>query len=308
MIILDIGIIGIGNMGKNHARIYSEMRGIDDIYIYDIDKKNSELYAKNIGATACKTIDELYGYIDAVSICTPTKYHLQSIKEAITYNTPFLVEKPICSNLKEAEEILEITPNHIVSGVGHIERFNPIIHEIKKILRKPIYVDIKRHNPNSSRITDSTIIEDLMIHDIDILFHTIFSNYPKYNLTCTGNEDTCSSTFLFANTPAHISASRKASKKVRNIYIEDEDFTIEGDFINQELYIYKRPQQYDIKNRIYTQENIVEKILINKIEPLREELSKFIWCISNHKSFPVSIEQATFNLSVCEYIKNNLME
>lgn len=303
---MKIGVIGVGNMGKNHARIYSEMRGVDDVYLFDLNRKTLEDVSKSVGGYQCKSIDQLLEEVDAVSICVPTKYHYDTIQEVIAYNTPFLVEKPVCSTAKEAEHIIEILPNHIVCGVGHIERFNPIVSEIKRLIKRPLYVDIRRHNPSSQRITDSTVIEDLMIHDIDILFNVIFSEYPKYSLECFGDEHICTASFKFGQVPAHVSTSRRSSKKVRSIYVEDENYTIEGDFMNQEMYVYRTPKQYQMKNYAYIQENVVDKVVVNKLEPLRVELSRFLGCIENHRAFPVTIEQAAFNLSVCEFIKAKL--
>jgi predicted dehydrogenase len=189
----------------------------------------------------------------------------------------------------------------LIVGVGHIERFNPIVKEIKRIIKNPLYVEIKRHNPASARITDSTIVEDLMIHDIDIVFNVLFQG--DYELYSGGNTDLCTALITFDSSIGSLSASRKASKKIRTVYIEEEDFTIEGDFMNQEIYVYRKPGKYGIENERYTQENIIEKVLVNKVEPLKEELKTFVRCVRKGEQFPITPEQALHNLRICEEIR-----
>lgn len=305
MISMKVGVIGIGNMGKNHVRIYSELKGVDDVYIYD--KNPDQAYNVKEYGIVCNTLDELFSNVDAVSICVPTSLHYEMIKEAIRQEVHFLVEKPLASTVKEGEKLLKmIEKADLISGVGHIERFNPIVEEIMKISKNPVYIEIKRHNPSSSRIQDSSVVEDLMIHDIDIVFN-VLTGAKNYRLFCGGGKDFSSVMILFNGTVVSLSASRIASKKIRSIYIEEEDYTVEGDFMNQEMYIYKKPAKYGMENEIYTQENIIEKVLINKVEPLKIELKTFVECIRKGKEFPVSMEQALFNLKVCEEIKREIL-
>lgn len=301
--IMNVGVIGVGSMGKNHARIYSELKGVDNLFLFDINKKSLEQISKMTNGIPCKNIDDLLSSCDAVSICVPTEFHNPTVKIAIANNTPFLVEKPFCSDYKEGNEIIEMLPNHLVAGVGHIERFNPIVSEIKQIIKKPIYIDVKRHNPTSSRIHGTSVVDDLMIHDIDIIFNVIFNGY-KYNIFSVCEDDVCTATIRFGSIPVNISASRKSSKKIRSIYIEEEDMTIEGDFMSQEIYVYKKPEIYDLRNERYIQENIVEKVVVNRVEPLRLELITFLRCIEEHREFPITLEDGLFNLYISEFIKN----
>jgi predicted dehydrogenase len=195
---------------------------------------------------------------------------------------------------------MKTAPEGITVGVGHIERFNPIVAEIKKIVKKPLYFEMKRHNPTSARVTGSSVVEDLMIHDIDILLHEFFPN--PCDIHSVGNADVMSVLMKCDNIPVVLSASRKASKKIRLLYIEDEDFTIEGDFMSQEVTIYRKPGQYRIEAQRYVQENIIEKVMVGKVEPLKRELEMFIDCVKKGKPFPITPEQAIRNLEFCEKI------
>ncbi len=208
------------------------------------------------------------------------------------------MEKPICATTREAQELLALRSEDQVFGVGHIERFNPIVPEIRRIIRKPLFVEMNRHNPASARAVEASVIEDLMIHDLDILQHVLFGHPGE--LSAAGSLDAASALFRFNTTAAFISASRKSSKKIRRIYIEEEDLTVEGDFMNQEVFTYYKPGKYGVENERYVQENIIEKVLVNKQEPLKLELSTFLDCAARGREFPVSPAQALLNMEICE--------
>jgi len=212
-----------------------------------------------------------------------------------------LMEKPLCATEKEARELYAHMDGSQVVGVGHIERFNPIVGEIRRIIRKPLFVEMNRHNPASSRPMEASVIEDLMIHDLDILQHVLFSD--EYDLSAAGSLDAASALFRFDSTSAFVSASRKSSKKIRRIYIEEEELTLEGDFMNQEVFTYYKPEHYGVENERYVQENIIEKVMVNKVEPLKVELATFLDCVKKGVPFPVTPEQAIRNLALCEEIK-----
>ncbi|UUX91804.1 Gfo/Idh/MocA family protein [Methanoplanus endosymbiosus] len=369
---MDVGVIGAGAMGRNHARVYSELKKVDSLYIYDTDEKAAgEVASKNEGI-ATSSLDELLGKVDAVSLCVPTPYHFDVAKEIFSADvgTDVLIEKPICHNSEAARELISLIPGHgnsdgddsicgnyyrnsdnddcsindtgnlrgPVVGVGHIERFNPIIKEIKEIIRDPLYVEIKRHNPASARVTGSSVVEDLMIHDIDIVLHSLFGQPDR--IEAFGTFDVCSLmmqydsghnlqsaqvggmqsmqgirggmqgvheqddayTYPLHNTPVYLSASRKSSRKIRTIHIEEEEFTLQGDFMTQELYIYWKPENYQIEAERYYQENIIEKVMVGKIEPLKTELSLFLECSEKRKPFPVTPEEGLGNLLFAEKV------
>lgn len=298
---MEVGVIGTGMMGRNHVRIYSELKSVTGLYLYDVNQQAAMSVALQNGAVPCATIGDLLKKVDALSICVPTQHHLETARQALETGVHVLIEKPICQSVKEAEQVLALIGKGQVVGVGQIERFNPIVSEIKRICRKPLYVEFNRHNPASTRITQSSIVEDLMIHDIDILRHVLFED--SYTLSAGGTGDVASALFRFGFTPAYLSASRKSSKKIRRIYIEEEDFTIEGDFMNQEIFTYYKPDKYHVENERYVQENIIEKVMVNKVEPLKVELQTFIECAKKGKPFPVSPEQAVADLQVCEEIQ-----
>ncbi|RWX73447.1 MAG: gfo/Idh/MocA family oxidoreductase [Candidatus Methanosuratincola subterraneus] len=302
---MDVGVIGVGVMGKNHLRIYSEMRGVGEVYAYDVDKNSLMKACNATNATPCDSLKSLLRKVDAVSICVPTKYHFETAKKVFESNINFLLEKPVTMTLKEGLELVKMAErlSHVVVGVGHIERFNPIVSEIKSLIDQPKLIEIKRHNPASSRITDSDITSDLMIHDIDIIWNYLFEKKQEKQLHSVGNQDVRKVVAEFDDCIVSLSASRISCKKIRNIVVECDKFTIEGDFMTQEVYLYKKPDKYQQDTTKYTQENIIEKVLINKVEPLKEELKVFLDSVRNSKAFPVTLEQGVSNIYLAKKIE-----
>ena len=166
---MDIGVIGTGVMGRNHVRVYSEMKAADSVTVFDLDTRVARDVAEQNNVEYAESMEELLRSVDAVSLCVPTPYHCKTAKEVLAAGVHMLIEKPICLTAAEGAELLPLIPDGCVVGVGHIERFNPIIAEIQRIVNDPLYMEINRHNPASARVTGSSVVEDLMIHDIDLV-------------------------------------------------------------------------------------------------------------------------------------------
>lgn len=296
---MDVGLIGVGVMGKNHARILSELKNVNSLHIYDVDTNTANSVGKQYSANVYDSLNDFVKNIDIIDICAPTKFHHSILEKTMVSNLPTFIEKPFCMNLKESYDIYKKLNKDVIYGVGHIERFNPIAYEIKKIIENPLYISTVRHNPSSTRITDVSVIEDLMIHDIDVIFNCIHK-YEIDECSCIGSKDIACANILSNSVPITLTASRKSSKKIRRIYIEEEDYTIEGDYMTQEVTIYHKPDKYGVTNEKYNQENIIEKVVVNKIEPLRVELNTFLNCVKTNTKFPITIKEAIYNLEICD--------
>lgn len=298
---MDVGVIGTGIMGQNHVRVYSEIKEVDSIVIFDVNKKQAEKVASQNNAEVADSYEDLFRRVDAVSLCVPTPFHYDVALQAINAGMNVLIEKPICLSSHEGKQLAESIPDDVIVGVGHIERFNPIVAEISQMISNPLYIELKRHNPTSSRITGSSVVEDLMIHDIDIMLHAL--GCSDISLQAKGNEDVAAALCTNEKTLIYLSASRKASKKIRMVHIEQEDMTIQGDFMAQEIYVYRKPEQYKVEHDRYVQENIVEKVLVAKQEPLRCELTSFLHSVKMNEPFLINPQEAIHNLELCEQIK-----
>ncbi|HQD27297.1 MAG TPA: Gfo/Idh/MocA family oxidoreductase [Methanoculleus thermophilus] len=302
---MDAGVIGTGVMGRNHVRVYSELKEVGMTYVYDLNTKAAEEVAATTGAEVCRSMEELLAKAECVSVVVPTPYHFKTAGEVIAAGVHTLIEKPLCLTSRECEQLIGQIPEGLTVGVGHIERFNPVVTEVARVVQNPLYVAFHRHNPASARVSGSSVVEDLMIHDIDVAFNVLFPE-REYTLTASGTGDVAAALAAFGRTPVYLSASRRSSKKVRSVYIEEEDRTIEGDFMTQEVYVYRKPEAYGQVNGLYRQENIIEKLLVNKVEPLKIELSTFIRAARDGKPFTVTPEQGLGNVRVCEAISWSL--
>jgi predicted dehydrogenase len=305
---MKVGVIGTGRMGRNHVRVYSDMRGVETVYLTDIDKESGKEVALGCGAEFVESVDELLSKVDAVSICTPTPTHYEMAKKAIEAKVHCLIEKPATANLEEGRSLIDLaSKQEKVIGVGHIERFNPIIGEMKKILKNPRYIEIRRHNPGSARITDTDVVTDLMIHDVDIVFNGLLDGKKEVRIIGAAGiknnkHDMATCLFGVEKCIIDISASRISSRKIRQIVAEDEEQTLIGDFMTQELFVYRNASMG--KSLIpYRQENITEKVLVSKVEPLREELRAFLNSAKDNKEFPVTVKEAVRAMEICEKIK-----
>ena len=194
------------------------------------------------GAIPCATIEDLLKKVDALSICVPTQYHLETAPAALETGVHVLIEKPICQSVKEAEQVLALIGKNQIVGVGQIERFNPIVPEIKRICRKPLYVEFNRHNPASTRITGSSVVEDLMIHDIDILRHVLFDD--TYTLSAGGPVTSHRHSSGLVLHP-HTSLPAGSRQKRYGVFIlRRKTSRSKADFMNQEIFTYYKPDKY----------------------------------------------------------------
>ena len=171
---MDAGVIGTGVMGRNHVRVYSELKEVGTTYVYDLNTKAAEEVAAATDAEVCRSMEELLRKADCVSACVPTPYHLQTAERVIAAGVHTLIEKPLCPTSRECEELIGQIPEGLTVGVGHIERFNPVVTEVARVVEDPLYVSFHRHNPASARVSGSSVVEDLMIHDVDIAFNVLF--------------------------------------------------------------------------------------------------------------------------------------
>ncbi|MFY9194255.1 MAG: Gfo/Idh/MocA family oxidoreductase [Methanoculleus sp.] len=298
---MDVGVIGAGTVGRNHARIYSGLKGVGTTYVYDIDDE----VAAATGAVVCRSREDLLKCVDCVSIAVPTPHRAKIAREAIAAGVHTLIEKPPCLSSIECERLAKLIPDDLVVGIDLVERFNPVITEIRDLIDDPHYVAFHRHNPASPRVTGNSVVTDLMMHDIDIVSHALFPG-ETCTIHASGTGDVAAALATFGRTPVYLSASRRAAKKVRLIYVEVEDRTIIGDLMTQEITIYHRPETYGQSGGLYHQENVIENLLVNKVEPLMIELETFLQAVREGTPFPVTIEQGLANLRICEAIYRDL--
>ena len=181
-----VAILGAGYMGQNHARVLSGLAGVKVVAICDIDLKKATDVAKQYKIKPYENIHKLLTNenLDAVFICLPTTLHFEAARLALKREIPTFIEKPICSTVQQARRLLNLLKDKKVPlMVGHIERFNPVVNEIKQRIKvgelgKIIKIHTQRLSPPPDRGQDVSAIVDLATHDIDIIHYLIEEKKP----------------------------------------------------------------------------------------------------------------------------------
>ncbi|MFH1799584.1 MAG: Gfo/Idh/MocA family oxidoreductase [Candidatus Omnitrophota bacterium] len=277
---LKVGVVGVGHLGKEHARIYRDLPEAELVGISDQDPAKAEK-AKELGTAYYKDPRELIGKVEAVSIATPTSTHYAVAKEFLKAGIHTLIEKPITLKLEEADELLDLArQKHCALQVGHIERHNPGFKRIEEIAKNIRFFEIHRLGPFTGRINDCGVVLDLMIHDLDIVLGLVKSEVASFDAigvnVLTPFEDIANVRMKFKNgAVADITASRLTFEKQRKIRIFQEDAYISLDYGAQSCKIFRKNGP----------EIAQETVDIEKAEPLKEELKFFLANIRSGKSF-----------------------
>ncbi|MFC1908882.1 Gfo/Idh/MocA family oxidoreductase [Chloroflexota bacterium] len=287
---LRAGVIGLGAMGRHHARIYSQLPDVELVGVADLDEKlaaaTSEQY-RTAGFTDYKQL--LNRGLEVVSIAVPTSRHQEVAVAAAEAGSNILVEKPIAHNLESAQAIIDKCEQKGVKlMVGHVERFNPVCRVIKNRIAEMevISIDISRVGPLPPRIKDVGVVIDLAVHDIDILRYLTNSEFRRVqSLIGRGltndREDTALLSFAMENgVLCHITTNWLTPFKVREISIAAKEKLIKGWLIEQKVCEYQRSEEDD--------SYIAREIVVPYGEPLKLEIKGFLDAIKNDETSPVT--------------------
>lgn len=293
---LRAGVIGVGAMGKNHARLYSELFGVELIGVSDVNETLVASVARSYDCKPYADYHDLLGEnLDAVSIVVPTTLHKQVALDAIKRGINVLVEKPIADTVENADEIIKAAREKGVKlMVGHVERFNPAIIKLKELignglLGNIVSISAKRVGPYNPRIRDVGIVLDLGTHDIDIMSYLygekIKEVYASAGTVVHSHEDHAIITLNFdSGSSGVIDTNWLTPHKVRNLTVIGSRGIAEINCIEETLKIFDQEWVRDAK--------------IGKEEPLKLELLHFIDCVQNDREPLVSGEQGKHALEV----------
>ena len=299
---LRVGVVGVGHIGSNHARLYAEIPSADFTAIYDVDLARGNCIGEKFSAAAAKSLDEFIEMVDAASVATPTSTHYEVAQVLLTRGKHLLIEKPITDNTKHAAELAELAArNGLILQVGHVERFNPVLSALEKHLTHPRFIEAHRLSPYPDRSTDIGVVLDLMIHDLEVILHLVHS--PVERIDAVGvpvlsrGEDIANARLRFEDgCVANITSSRISPERMRKIRVFQEDAYLSLDYQNQSGEIYRR-----IGERITR-----DKVEIEREEPLKHQLMSFIECASTGRKPRVSGFQATAALELAVEITKRI--
>ncbi len=291
---IKAGVVGVGAIGKNHARVYSELEGCELAAVYDIDAAAAEAIAAQYGGLAVGSVEELCEHVDAVSVSTPTSTHRPVGETLLAAGKHVLIEKPIADTAADAKALVDLAAaENCVLQVGHIERFNPVLDDIEARLTDPRFIEVHRLSPFPNRSTDIGVVLDLMIHDLEIVLHLVRSEVAGVDAVgvpvLTGREDIANARVRFASgCVANITASRISPERMRKLRVFQGDSYLSLDYQAQEGELYWK-EGMDIRR---------EAVAVEKGEPLKRELAAFVECAAEGRTPAVSGHEAAAALEL----------
>jgi predicted dehydrogenase len=294
---IRVGVIGAGLMGERHCRVYASMRGAHFVGVFDVNHIRGHDVAEKYGARYFDSPIDLLREVDAVTVATPTPFHFDLTMEAFMAGVHVLIEKPMALTLEQGRALVETArTSSLTVQVGHIERFNPTFTELKNVTDDlpVVAIMIRRQNSLDASNKDVDVINDLMIHDIDLLLNLV--GQPADQVTAVGRSvlngaiDHCIASFTFHEGPvATLIASRVTQSKVRRVDITAQNAYVEGDLLSKSVSVHRRLTN-EYAGAKYRQESVVENIHIPVAEPLLLQLQHFLGCIRDNKQPIVSVE------------------
>lgn len=299
---IRVGVVGVGHIGKNHARLYAELPGAQFTAIHDTDQTRARRLADEFGIVAASSLAEFAQHVEAASIATPTNTHFDIAHELLMQGKHLLIEKPITENTAHASELAALAAERrLVLQVGHVERFNPILSALEKRLTNPRFIEAHRLSPYPNRSTDIGVVLDLMIHDLEIILHLVRS--PVQTIDAVGvpvlsrGEDIANARLRFeSGCVANVTSSRISPEQMRKIRVFQEDAYLSLDYQNQSGEIY-RPSADGLTR---------EEVEIEREEPLKRQLAAFLECAQTGRAPKVSGFQATAALELAVEITKRI--
>lgn len=320
---MNVGIVGLGHLGKIHLKLLGEIPEFNLSAIYDIDKRvlDNLVYQKNV--ISCNNYQELLDNCDAVLIITPTPSHFELASEAIKKGKHVFIEKPATSQPEETKKLIHLSKEAGVKvQVGHVERFNPAFTAAKSYIENPSFINIERLACYNPRGTDVSVVLDLMIHDIDLLLNTIKSKIKKISASGTSivssSPDIAHVRIEFENgCIANLTANRIATNNVRKMDISQRNTFIYIDLLNKTTTIRTiKPIANNTSNNSVIldpgngqpkHEVIQNQPIINPVNAIKAELECFYKSIVDDSPLAVSLIDAETALQVVKDIELQIL-
>ena len=291
---IRVGIVGVGSIGKNHARICAGLPNAAFSAVFDTNSLVAATIAEAYGVSVPGTMEEFSEQVDAATIAAPTADHFELAQFLLSRGKHVLVEKPITERPDQAKALVDLArQQRLVLQVGHVERFNPVLGALEARLTRPRFIEAHRLSPYPFRSVEIGVVLDLMIHDLEVILHLVRS--PVDTIDAVGvpvlsqGEDIANARLRFCNgTVANVTASRISPEKMRKIRVFQENAYLSLDYQNQTGEIYRL-----LDGRI-----VRENVEIEKDEPLKLELQSFVDCCRRGGEPVVSGSQAAAALEL----------
>jgi predicted dehydrogenase len=282
--IMRVAVIGVGHLGKHHARILGTLPGVELTAVVDVNQARGEEVAAANQTRALQRATSLLGKVDAVSIAVPTEQHLAVALPFLEAGTGVLVEKPMARSLEEADQMIAAAEKGgAILGVGQTERFNPAVEAARPILRDPRFIEVHRLGTFPERSLDIDVVFDLMIHDLDVVLSLVPAEVESIEAVgvpvLTGRVDIANARVRFANgCIANFTASRISRDRVRKIRFFQPAAYVSIDYAAQKVEMYRLVKGEGPKPAIEGGD-----LAVQSEEPLKRELSDFVDAVKNRR-------------------------
>lgn len=302
-----VAVIGVGAMGRNHARVYSEMPGVELVGIADIDQRTAEAAARRFGGKAFTDYVQMLDEVkpQAVTIAVPTVDHLTTAQAVIQRGIHLLLEKPIALTVEEGQQIIEAARQAGVQlMVGHIERFNPAVIALKAHLAegelgRVFQIDAHRQGPFPARIRDVGVVIDLAVHDLDVMRYVTGAEVVRVyaeteqRIHSTREDLLTGLVRLSDGAIGTLAINWLTPTKIRELYVTGERGMFRVDYLTQDLFFFENAvaQGSDWETMQVLRgvsEGRMIRYVVNKKEPLRAEQEVFLAAVRGEGSVAVS--------------------
>jgi predicted dehydrogenase len=296
---LRVGVVGVGVMGSNHARVIAGLPGAELVGVADPDRKQAEFVARTLGCAAVSTVEELLDLgVDAVTIAAPTHLHHGIALTCVARGIHIMVEKPIASSVDEGRDIIAAARRaNVALMVGHVERFNPAVEAIKDAIRGEdiLSIAITRVGPFPPRMSNVGVVIDLAVHDIDLIRwftdSDIVEVQPQLSSAVAEREDIALLQFRTASgVLAHINTNWLTPFKARNVTVATRGKYVTGDLLTRqvsECFGFQPDGSYSMRH-----------LSVGHAEPLRSELLAFLRAVRSGAAAAVTGEEGVASLEI----------
>jgi predicted dehydrogenase len=282
---IRVAVIGVGALGKHHARILAALPAVELVGIVDVNEARAREIGALVNAPAFTNASDVLGSVDAITIAVPTESHLSVAVPFLQRGIGVLVEKPLARNADEAQQMIdEAAKSGAVFGVGHTERFNPAVAAVRPLLDHPRFIEVHRLGTFPDRSLDIDVVFDLMIHDLDVVLSIVPSDVASVEAVgvavLTSRPDIANARLKFASgCIANITASRISKDRVRKIRIFQRDAYLSVDYAAQEVERWRLVKGNGAMPGIDG-----GKLQIEQEEPLKRELADFVAAVQDKRA------------------------
>ena len=302
-----MAVIGVGYLGRHHARILATLPGVELVAVVDINRARADEVAGITGTRALGDFRELLGQVDAVTIAVPTELHRDIAIPFLSAGVPVLVEKPMARSVEEADAMIDAAARAGVPlAVGHTERFNPAIAAARPLIDDPRFIEVHRLGTFPERSLDIDVVFDLMIHDLDVVLSLVKADVASVEAVgvpvLTGRVDIANARLRFANgCIANITASRISRDRVRKVRFFQPAAYVSIDYAEQKVAVWRL-----VKGEAPQPSVEGGMVGVASEEPLKRELADFVDAITSRRAPLVTGEQGRRALALATQITEKM--